>query len=610
MSIFVFLSVLNFILNAQTQDVCFWGRSASTNAFLNGHYSYNGIHNGRPYYTKSLTGSSCSMSSQLYLYFSGSMWAFTDTLGGTTFWARCHSSGDPTITCTNQWLVPTEIDPNVYLSYGSCPEWNCDEIITTLSHPCQGSFTKQGANTWYDNDTAHYWFFAEGFFDWVCAPSITYDPCGSNSFNAMTNLSGTGWIDFPTDHNNVELPFFSPPGTEIIVCLGMHSEAPTSAPTSITVQPTHAPTAVPTSAPSMAPFAAPTRSPSPWCPTLNLTVIDHIVPSLAPTREPTPVRRRNLLASRPPTATPTQLPTPNVTIFDRRLFDGVYVYKEAINHLPVFEAPGMGYDKRIYYNDSIPNGYWIIEGEGTQRLSFGPTGVTFPDSHFNWTNNMISGIFKVSMECLPITWSPTASPVNVKSTAPIQVSVGYRSGPFDDDVSYASCPSNAPVLVSCGLKPDFASDNIAGSYPLNGECVAQNEVFGDGVFAVALCTNNDYTCTYRTGPQSAAEDDAESTVECMGADEIMVSCSPYTHWEGIDGAYVGMRHESTIIDSATLCTAQNGRNGDGVWSKGICCKYNGNDGYRLDCKTEWGPEVSNGMSLASCDYGYVIWACS
>eukprot|EP01083_Nonionella_stella_P302236 1041292_1 len=90
----------------------------------------------------------------------------------------------------------------------------------------------------------------------------------------------------------------------------------------------------------------------------------------------------------------------------------------------------------------------------------------------------------------------------------------------------------------------------------------------------------------------------------------MVSCSPYSPDGYIDGAYVGIKYESTNITAGTLCTAQNGNNGDGVWAKGICCKYNRDDGYRLDCETKWGPKISRGMSHASCDYGYVTWACS
>eukprot|EP01083_Nonionella_stella_P100319 282781_1 len=43
-------------------------------------------------------------------------------------------------------------------------------------------------------------------------------------------------------------------------------------------------------------------------------------------------------------------------------------------------------------------------------------------------------------------------------------------------------------------------------------------------------------------------------------------------------------------------------------------QIHGNDGYQLDCKTEWGPYVSksqsNGKSSASCDSGYTIWGCS
>eukprot|EP01083_Nonionella_stella_P164002 541505_1 len=182
------------------------------------------------------------------------------------------------------------------------------------------------------------------------------------------------------------------------------------------------------------------------------------------------------------------------------------------------------------------------------------------------------------------------------------------SGTWDDDLSYASCTSSSPVLVSCGLVSD-QDHHIDGSYSSNGQCVAQNGNWGNGVLAIALCVSNDYTCTYHSGPQSGKADDAPSTVGCTG-DKIMISCSPWTKWNAIDGAYVGARQVSTTINSETLCTAHNELGGGGVWAKGICCKYNGDDGYRLDCKTKWGPQVSNGQSYASCDYGYSVWGCS
>eukprot|EP01083_Nonionella_stella_P248281 859790_1 len=150
----------------------------------------------------------------------------------------------------------------------------------------------------------------------------------------MARSALSGWIDLSIG-SSIELPFLFQSNTETIVCL-----APTPAPTYAPAHPTHVPSH-PTSTPSMAPIAAPTRSPTPWCPMLNLTVIDRIIPTHEPTYEPINVRRRNLLAnpSGSPTATPTHLPTPNVTIFDEHVFEGLYVYIEAINHLPVFEAP-------------------------------------------------------------------------------------------------------------------------------------------------------------------------------------------------------------------------------------------------------------------------------
>eukprot|EP01083_Nonionella_stella_P300333 1024745_1 len=181
---------------------------------------------------------------------------------------------------------------------------------------------------------------------------------------------------------------------------------------------------------------------------------------------------------------------------------------------------------------------------------------------------------------------------------------GAWSGTGDDHRSWVSCPSSLPTLVSCGLSTDDVSHD--GSYSSSaGICEAINGYgpygYGGGVSASATCVGNDYTCTSHTGKYA----DEESTVDCTDPDEIMVSCSPHTGWARLRGSYVGKRHASTTTDSATLCTAYREiGDGKGVWAEGICCKYNGNDGYQLECKTEWG------LSSVSCSSGYEMWGCS
>eukprot|EP01083_Nonionella_stella_P001079 3115_1 len=119
-----------------------------------------------------------------------------------------------------------------------------------------------------------------------------------------------------------------------------------------------------------------------------------------------------------------------------------------------------------------------------------------------------------SLTCLLCIFSYTRVNAYNKSTStPIDVS-GPWSGTEDDDKSNASCPPSAPILVSCGL---LGNDHrMEGSYPdpSNGQCVAQNGDKGNGVRAVALCVNNDYTCTYHSGSHSGGEDDDTSTVGC------------------------------------------------------------------------------------------------
>eukprot|EP01083_Nonionella_stella_P287451 978460_1 len=160
-------------------------------------------------------------------------------------------------------------------------------------------------------------------------------------------------------------------------------------------------------------------------------------------------------------------------------------------------------------------------------------------------------------------------------------------------------------MTDCGLVS--GDPRFHGSYLSNGECIARNgKDNANGVRAFAHCVNNDYTCTYHEGPKS----DIISTVGCTDDDQLMISCLPHNNIGAIHGAYVGTQFENTTIDSDTLCTAHHEQDGHGGWAKGICCKYNGNDGYQLDCKTNWGPKVYSGESSVYCDSPYWVWGCS
>eukprot|EP01083_Nonionella_stella_P316734 1150072_1 len=210
------------------------------------------------------------------------------------------------------------------------------------------------------------------------------------------------------------------------------------------------------------------------------------------------------------------------------------------------------------------------------------------------------------LTCLLSMFSLNVNAYNKSTIKPMRVPSDL-SGTEDGDIGHASCPESNPTLVACGQDYESGDARIFGSYPLNGECVAQNgENSTSGVQANALCVSNDYTCTYHAGSLSYGT----STVGCTDEDEIMVSCSPHTDSNSIHGSYVGTQYESTAIDSSTLCTAHSEMDalfGTPVSAEGICCTYHGNDGYQLDCKTKWGG-TSSGKSYAKClESGYMLW---
>eukprot|EP01083_Nonionella_stella_P115257 341531_1 len=190
---------------------------------------------------------------------------------------------------------------------------------------------------------------------------------------------------------------------------------------------------------------------------------------------------------------------------------------------------------------------------------------------------------------------------------------GDLSGTGDGDGSYAWCSGLRPTLIGCAQGYEHSDARIYGSYTSNGEigeCAAQNgENSTIGVIANTLCMNNDYKCHYHTGSTA----DSTSTIGCADTEDIMVSCSPHTTSNSIHGAYVGTQYTSTTINSSTLCTAHS-EEGSDVAAEGICCQYNGNDGYQLDCKTIWSKEVTSGAgkAYAKCDLnsGYNLWGCS
>eukprot|EP01084_Bolivina_argentea_P016659 31148_1 len=197
------LSFLIFCLVTQITisiDICFWGREG-TNSHINGQYTETGIWNGYPYYTMTVD-STCSSTSVYHLYYRLGAWWIAATLDSQSNLAYCqNSNNNPTTTgsggCNNKWNIDT-IDTNIQVTYGRCPEWNCDEITTSWpsSHPCGSIFdTHSNINEWRGNHNIYgttYLYFHPQLFKFVCDTTLKYT-CPS-IFEAA-DLSSNGWLN-------------------------------------------------------------------------------------------------------------------------------------------------------------------------------------------------------------------------------------------------------------------------------------------------------------------------------------------------------------------------------------------------------------------------------
>ncbi|XP_077990235.1 uncharacterized protein LOC144444621 [Glandiceps talaboti] len=161
----------------------------------------------------------------------------------------------------------------------------------------------------------------------------------------------------------------------------------------------------------------------------------------------------------------------------------------------------------------------------------------------------------------------------------------WKSGVEDDAVTEAMCENNLNSIptqpLGCmahtywqwldGARPWSHSSDIESNrqtgFQKNG-CVAQNGIYGHGVWAeAACCSAPGLQCQQIYSDRSDGVSFAEATVSCESG-WTMTGCSVFTYWGMTDGAY--------ITDGT--CKAINGGQGSmgnntrGVWAVAICCR--------------------------------------
>eukprot|EP01083_Nonionella_stella_P215568 775727_1 len=262
-----FIIYMLFPYSAHSQNVCLWGRTGS-NSFLNGEYIYQGDINGGPWYRKDVDFSSSISTTYLWRY--NTKYYFTDdppgTLSSYQYLAKCMISTSNPFDCNLNWRIASETtnDINLYSQYAPCPQWDCDEIISSQSYAlCNGPFDIHiGSNVWRNTANTRYWYFHPIYFMWVCAS--TYSLGSDGIYWAYTERK---WIELSNNSSIVNLNFQTPMAESHQIECVKSTVNPTSQPTQIptnipTISPTHMPTIIPSIYPTISPTNNPTTMPS------------------------------------------------------------------------------------------------------------------------------------------------------------------------------------------------------------------------------------------------------------------------------------------------------------------------------------------------------------
>ncbi|XP_070534541.1 uncharacterized protein [Ptychodera flava] len=162
----------------------------------------------------------------------------------------------------------------------------------------------------------------------------------------------------------------------------------------------------------------------------------------------------------------------------------------------------------------------------------------------------------------------------------------WKSGSEEDDVAEAMCDTSVNDLpastLGCmaysygqsldGARPWTESDdfltNAQMDFVKNG-CVAQNGIYGNGVWSEASCCSAPgLQCQHIYSDRSDGTSGAVAHVQCEEG-WVMTGCSVFTYWGITDGAYVTGDGICKAINGGK---ARMGNNTRGVWAVAVCCK--------------------------------------
>lgn len=179
-----------------------------------------------------------------------------------------------------------------------------------------------------------------------------------------------------------------------------------------------------------------------------------------------------------------------------------------------------------------------------------------------------------------------------------QTRVGHRSGQTDDATSEVSCHAYQ-TLTGCDCFSPWAACD--GAYIAGDVCYAFNKGRGQGVYAMAQCTDFEGRRVESVAVQSTISGTSGSSSTTVSCDPgwTLTGCACYSPWAACDGA--------SIVGSDT-CQADNKAGGRGVYAEAVCLNLG-----ETTQATLLGPRsdtFDDAASEVECPADHVLTACS